>query len=435
LLPAILVVRSCVYVVLLILAARPVSARAVEPATRLSPRAALIQAAVARARAILAGAATPRGIVAGSFYQDQWARDSAFASLGYLALGKVDIVRANLESFLGGVRDGQVPLRIGARRLEMAVRFARLPPPVMNALFARSRGPVYREDKEQNLPLDSNALQVISAYEYVKATGDRGFLAKHLGQLQRVVDWYASFVDGSQLVAREPRFGNWADNMPKRGKVLYTNVCYARSLYCLSELMAMAGDATRSASYRRLYDTARASINAQFWNGSYYRDWLAPEGRGHFSTDGNLLAVLWGVADRGRGVRILRTLDRQRLDRVVPCPSTDRFVPGLRYTPAITLGDIEDYHNGACWTWLGCVDAVARKKLGQDRSARRVLGRISALVDRDHDFLEVYERDARPYRRTGYKTDGSFAWSAGLFVWASHELGLDGTCARTREGR
>jgi glycogen debranching enzyme len=418
--------HACVALALTLAAAPALARPGAEPAPRsASPRAPLIQAAVSRARAILAGAATSRGIVAGAFYQDQWARDSAFASLGYLALGRYDTVRANLESFLGGVRDGQVPLRIGARRLEMAVRFVRLPTAVMNTLFSRARGPVYREDKEQNLPLDSNALQVISAYEYVKATNDRRFLGKHLGQLQRVVDWYTPFVDRSQLIASEPRFGNWADNMPKHGKVLYTNVCYARALYCLSELLAMAGDATKSARYRQLYDTTRASINAQFWNGSTYRDWLAPEGRSHFSTDGNLLAVVWGVADQRRGASILRYLDRQKLDRVVPCPSTDRFVPGLRYTPAMTLGNIEDYHNGACWTWLGCVDAVARKKLGQDTRARDVLGRIASLVDRDRDFLEVYERDARPYRRAGYKTDGSFAWSAGLFVWASHELGLD----------
>jgi glycogen debranching enzyme len=367
-------------------------------------------------------------------------------------MGQAGAVRASLETFLGQVagkrwrwlprallrrlvRDGQAPLRVGADRLQMTLRFLDLPEPLRRVVTDPRRRPVYREDKEGHIPMDPNALLVITAHAYVKATKDLALLDRHLGTLRRLLEWYEPFIDGRDgLVDHEARFSNWADNMPKEGKVLYTNVCYARALFCLSEIEAMAGNAQRARDLRGRFVRVRESINQKFWNGRYYDDWLKPAGKWHFSTDGNVLAILWDVADPARSRQVLRHMDRAAVDQSVPCRATDRLLPDLGYSLSIRLGRMEDYHQ-SCWPWLGIATAAARAKVGQVDRAVDLLSRVAGVVARDGDFLELYDaKTGAAYERKGligsYRAARGFTWSAGMYLWAYQQLGLDATVSR-----
>jgi glycogen debranching enzyme len=398
-----------------------------------------------KAREVLLRNVAPEGILAGGQYRDNWARDTAFATPGLLAMGQSAAVRTSLETFLGQlskrdlhwlpralqrnlVREGQAPLRVGADRLQMTLRFLKLPEPLRRALVSEKRRPVYREDKEGHIPMDPNALVVITAHAYIKSTGDRSMLQRHLRDLERLVAWYQPFVDGRDgLVDHEARYANWADNMPKQGKVLYTNVCYARALSCLSELEALAGDAPRARDYRERFGRVKESINRSFWNGRYYDDWLKPAGR-HLSTDGNVLAILWDIADPARSRQVLDSMDRAAVDSPVPCRATDRLLPRLPYSLSIRLGKMQDYHQ-SCWPWLGIASAAARAKVGQRQRALDELARVAGAVVRDGDFLELYDaRTGAPYERQSplgrYEAARGFTWSAGMYLWACQQLGV-----------
>ena len=46
-------------------------------------------------------------------------------------------------------------------------------------------------------------------------------------------------------------------------------------------------------------DLLKLQINEKFWNGQYFSDWIHKgKVNNYFSTDGNLLAILWGIADK-----------------------------------------------------------------------------------------------------------------------------------------
>ena len=49
-----------------------------------------------------------------------------------------------------------------------------------------------------------------------------------------------------------------------------------------------------------------------FWAGEYFSDWLYHSKRGGFSSDGNVLAMLFGVATGDQTRRILDLVERVR---------------------------------------------------------------------------------------------------------------------------
>src|SRR3990167_952507 len=112
-----------------------------------------IEKAVEIAKKNLRECYAEKGIFAGlHHFKDYWARDSCFASYGSLAIRDYDIVRKNLSYYLDHI----------------------------SVEWKRKRKPYYTTDKNKHKTVDQNSLIVISSHEYVKETGDIGFLKKYV---------------------------------------------------------------------------------------------------------------------------------------------------------------------------------------------------------------------------------------------------------------
>jgi len=373
------------------------------------------------AKRVLKSSYRENGIVAGSGQWEQvWARDSCFASLGALALGDRGVVRRNLETLLKAqAPDGQIPLRIGHDRRDLALKILgiRVPP---------AQKPVYLEDKLGHHARDSNPLLVICASEFAQgASADEiEFLRRNIGAFESAVRWSLENDVDDDLLIEERAFSTWADNVRKEGKVLYSNVCHCHALECLFELELAVGNWETAARYQKLHVLIKERINQEFWNGSFYTDWIDWRRTStHFTTDGNLLAMLWGIASEDQAYLIQASMRRYRIADPVPCRTNSPRI-SLRdcFTPLIFLAGLTDYHNGSSWTWLGCVDAVVKHRFGQEAEAQAVLEKIAQKAVEEETFLELYDRKGRPYRKLFYRAERNFAWSAGLFVWACREL-------------
>src|SRR5262249_14518648 len=85
-------------------------------------------------------------------------------------------------------------------------------------------------------------------------------------------------------------------------------------------------------------------------------------------------------------------------------PDAELPVPKL-FTP--------NYQGDPSWTQLGpaylhLLKEVDRPKMEQHRAA------MAALIDRDRNYLELYQRNGRPYRGRGffYYADEGMIWAA-----------------------
>jgi glycogen debranching enzyme len=349
------------------------------------------------------------GIYAGlHHFKDYWARDSFFASLGCLAIKDTDIVRKNLSLFLKSMRpDGQLPLRVGKSTLGVAASYAGFP--------IEGRKPIYSIDKNKAFPVDQNSLVIISAHAYIRAAKDRDFLKKIIPLLEKAESWNSNQLKKGLIW--ETGYSNWADSIKKEGHVLYTNVCYCHSLRCLAELSGMISP-KKSHIYLEKFESVRKKINHDFWTGEHYLDWINDSSQNnYFSTDGNMLAILWGIADHDKSIKIEEAAHVYELHEVpsgcVHPPYPSRLISGQ--LKAIGLSD---YHNGLSWIWLGCISAIARQKLGQHKEAIDLIERIASLIIKHGKVYEVYTKEGNPVERLIYKAEKPFAWSAGMFIYA-----------------
>ena len=111
-----------------------------------------------------------RGILAGTnHFDDLWARDALFASLGALELGDFEVVKKVLLNLLKYQRaDGLLPFRVGVKSSLLKLMGFR-----SNKIV-----PAYYDELGHSEVKDSNSLAVILFGEYVKKSGDLKFAKK-----------------------------------------------------------------------------------------------------------------------------------------------------------------------------------------------------------------------------------------------------------------
>ncbi|MFC1752082.1 amylo-alpha-1,6-glucosidase [Thermoproteota archaeon] len=357
---------------------------------------------------------TDHGILAGrTHFSDIWLRDSCFASFGSLSAGDFDIVKQNLITMINNMGErGQIPLRIGQKYF------------YLNYFGIKGRPkPRYVEDKGVSIPADSNTLFTITAEAYISKSKDLDFARDYFPLLKQAVDWTFNLDEDHDLLIEEGPYAGWADSVRKRGKVLYSNVLHYKALDSFGRICRMINKNTEASHYENLTKKIKEKMDDLFWNGQYYIDWIHRHRHTYFSADGNLLAIIFGLADRAKASKILRCIHELDLDHGF---SSQTSYPKYRYRhifPLFFPFQIQDYHNGLHWLWINCVYAVARHRLGYKDDAVKIIEATAHQIVKYKGVYEVYFK-GKPVKRFFYKSEKGFAWSAGLFVWACKETGV-----------
>lgn len=354
------------------------------------------------------------GILAGNgHFSDLWARDFSFAGWGALKLGDYEVVRHGLETLITHIGpDGQVPLRVGQPIFLLKYLGFNANPP-------KAR---YTEDKGISVSVDNNALMIILTERYILASQDHVFLEKHIDSLKQILAWNFLQDEDDDNLIEEGHYAGWADSLKKHGKVLYTNVLHYQATRAYANLVARLGRHEESQYYHKLADRIKDTLNIHFWNGQFYVDWISGNQKQEtFSSDGNLLAILYGVASPDRIKRIQRCLVEFQLNRGYTTGTNyPKYHPKNVYCPFFLI-NMQDYHNGLDWLWLGCLGIVCKWRHGQKQEALEQLTALSQKIVAYNGVYEVYENGV-PVKRLFYRSEEFFAWSSGMFVWMVLEI-------------
>lgn len=353
-----------------------------------------------------------RGITASvKNFHDFWARDSFFASWGLLELGESERVRSNLEFFADyQKKDGQIPTRIDRHLIPLNYLGIRIHRKKLRPTFRGAR---------LSKSLDPNILFVITCRHYLKKSKKKDFLEEYFESIQKAISWLEAFEKDSLLV--EGKLANWMDSILKSGAVLYTNVLYFEGLKSFSEICHMADKKNLSRLYAEKADALKKRINEKFWNGDYYSDWIKGKKRyDFFSTDGNVLAMLFGISDDTQSKKIIDQITERKLDKF-PMTSNDPAYPWWRVTMWTIFRGTPGYQNhAASWPWLGSAYSVALHKNGYKKEAKVIQRKIAAQIKKYKTVYETYALDGSPYKGWFWRPTNSFAWGAGLFLWAEN---------------
>jgi len=340
-----------------------------------------------------------KGIVAGlRNFNEYWARDSFFASLGANRLGDFDASKKNLSLFLSMQgKDGLLPGRV-SRRLK----------PVYNPMLFSPC-------------IDAQALFFVALRDYVEKSCDKKFLSDNFERAEKAIEWLKARDRDSDGLVEEGLFANWMDTVLKFGVVLYTNCCYFRALSDFSKLCDIAGETDLAEKHAMLAERTKGQINRRFWNGRYYNDWHDFWDQDFFSSDGNILASLWDVADNVQSQIIQNYIKQRQLSKV---PIKTNFPPYPPWRVALPLLPFRayHYHNGFSWPWLGCMNAIAMKKNGLHKEAEQQLKAIADTINMANSSPEILDENGLPVNEFMLKSEKPFAWTAGLFVLAVHEI-------------
>ena len=347
---------------------------------------------------------TGRGIVAGKRskrFNQYWARHGFFASLGALYLGDSEQVKSNLGLFASmQKKNGMIPNQIS---LDFKPRYKLLAGSV----------------------IDSTALFVVALASYSRFTGDREFALKLLPNAKKAVEFLVGKDRDNDGLVEETVFANWAETVLKFGKVLYTNCCFYRALEDFSWLAGIAKEGELQGRYAELAKRTKEKINQAFWEGNYYIDWIDFRRHDFFSSDGNLLAIDFGVAERVQGQMILNKIKQHQLNKV-PLKTNYPTYPVWRIPPTFLPLLEYHYHNGFSWPWLGCLNAIALQKVGWRKEAKQALRGVAGLINQNGITQEVFDEKGKPVNGLFLKSERPFAWTAGYFVRAVNETNREG---------
>lgn len=348
-------------------------------------------------------------------FRESWARDFGFAAYGLMALEQYDIVRQTLEAFfLYQTSDGQLPVKLHS--LDFVTRY-------FHSFLGREQStegvlrPKYIS--AHGAPsLDGQAMLVVSALTYAKKTKNLDFLKTYWGALVTAMRWLESHKIGAEEeLLHQESFADWADSVARRGYVHYTNVVYWKAL---SEMALAAVDLdmlAHSDHYKRKVELVASAIHRRFWDenlGYFVTSQTLPQ----LSSDGNLLAVAWGLAGPDQSRRILHSMDLAGMATPVPTRVTSTPYPGELIAIENVLAGMANYHTEAAWIWLGSWHVVAHVQCGDLAGAQELLSRLSAVIVKDKQIHEVYARNGEPMASIWYKPEAPLIWNAGMFIYA-----------------
>lgn len=357
---------------------------------------------------------TDQGILAGSHhFTDFWARDSLFATFGTNVIAPQSS-RNTIETFLRYQRrDGLIPYVIERSPTTIKKFFGR-------PRFYTSPKPIFHYYLTGGIVLDGGLMTVIAAAQYYRVAKDKRFLHAHYPNLKKAINWYALRF-GNQLLSEW--FGcEWADSVLKIGKTLYTNVLYWKALGDIAAVARLVGK--KDDGYRFEYSAKNVStlLQAQFWNGRYFADWVDYKRHDYFASHPNMLSIAFGLTERVQATSILRFAGNYA---VLPFTLEENIpkYPFWRIGLVHHLVGLSDYHNYGCrWLQPGIWYALCLWNLGQKRKSRSFFGDVSSHIVKHKGVYEVYEKTGEPVRRRLYQSEYPFAWSAGLYLYAYEKI-------------
>jgi GH15 family glucan-1,4-alpha-glucosidase len=220
-----------------------------------------------------------------------------------------------------------------------------------------------------------------------------------------------------EALLHQQSFADWADSVARTGYVHYTNVVYWKALTEMAQTAAELDMLSHSDMYRQKADLVVSAIQQRFWRedlGYFVTSDRLPQ----LSSDGNLLAMAWGLASPEQSKRILQAMEQAGMASPVPTRVASTPYPSELIAVENVLAGMAGYHTDAAWIWLGSWHVVSLVRCGELAKAQELLSRISSVIVRDKQIHEVYGRDGKPMASIWYKPEAPLIWNAGMFIYA-----------------
>jgi glycogen debranching enzyme len=366
-------------------------------------------------------------------YRSVWARDGSITVIGSMHLDDPEIracARTTMETLLDHMSPGgQIPANVS---IEGKV-------PDYSGIGGISS-------------IDSGLWAVIATYEYVRTSGDIGFLRERLDRLQTAMNWLSAHDSNNDALLEIPEAGDWTDLFGRSYNILLDEVLWYRANVAFGRMLELAGQSGRAADYLRWSQTIKGVVLERFWPTTKPK---GDEGAGTMFTErqlgvgdtryliaqvtpfdfnwrcdvyGNILAVLYNVLDVARAKIAFRFMWGVGINDPWPVKNLYPVVhsgdPDWRSYYTVNLLNLpHHYHNGGIWPFIGAQWVRFIQRLGYRRIAYQELVKVAKL--NQAGIFDEWEFNEWAHGETGRPMGKAYqAWSASEFLLACHDLRL-----------
>jgi glycogen debranching enzyme len=412
----------------------------------------LIDIGKARAEQILLNNSSELGILGSSqAYQQLWARDSMISGLGLWLCNNPEGAVIH-EHSLETLRQFQSPLG----KIPHNVGYNHVNDPALVALGGRlavnGEEPRLIADTTHAGVVDSNLWYILGHYYHYVQGKNTELLQQAWPSLEKALLWlrYQDSNECGLLEVHEAM--DWADLFSNHYNVLFDNVLYYaawKAMGQLAQALHLPAD-----DYFRTAEDIRHKLNILLWVGPESpkdwdwirrtrQEWLYPLQRvqtelvirphylpymafrdygDRFDTLGNLIAILFGVADQQKANLILDYIHNCGLNEPFPVQAVYPAVqPGEKdwreYFRVRNLNQPHHYHNGGIWGFIGGFYVAALVQAGRLDEAQTQLDKLTEMnrlgVRNEWEFNEWFHGiSGRPMGYAGQ------SWSAAMYLYA-----------------
>lgn len=271
--------------------------------------------------------------------------------------------------------------------------------------------------------IDSSLWFLIGEYVYKQAYHDASLFKKHQAVINKTWFWLNCQDTGEDKLPEQHPTSDWQDAFPhKYGHCISTQALYYAAL-------KMAGKDKEALVVKKIVNgQGRKDLKIFADKLGFYLPyvWKNHDGdreQGHwFDAQGNLLAIMTGLADKYQTDKILNYIEKNKINKPYPVKA---IYPAMQkgdkdwfsYFEKCSAKDPYQYLNGGVWPYLGAFYVAALIKADRLLTAHKELENL-ALANKagkmEWEFNEWLDGI------TG-KTKGSVyqAWSAGAYIFAS----------------
>lgn len=152
----------------------------------------------------------------------------------------------------------------------------------------------------------------------------------------------------------------------------------------------------------------RKTIKETFWNGSYFKEDLKSN---VVAGDANTFPFWTGLFKNKKMFKsCLKKIQENKLDKPFPLRYTNK-----RYKEKHSFIDslVPNYEGDTCWIHLGlCFMDVVKKY--DKKLLKKYVKQYSDNLIKYKNFLEIYDKEGKPYKSMFYYSDESISWCAGF---------------------
>jgi glycogen debranching enzyme len=343
-------------------------------------------------------------------YLSIFARDASICALGMAASGDKNLIKAAEKSLLilakYQAKNGQIPNYVKPEK--KLVDFWKIG------------------------CIDANLWWLIAVYYFDKLSGGNLRLKLKV-EIQKAISWLECQEHPEDKLLIQNEASDWADNMPRSGKTLYSNALWywVKNIYNpkTAEETRKNFDKLFYPFDKKLEDIPRCSkltvkaIKRDKRRERYYLEYVNFLFWGKsLDVFGNSLAIIFDLADPKKAEKIINIInEKNKSEMPIPAlfyPIEKKSKYWKKYMENHNLNYPYQYHNGGVWPFISCFWAIALYKSGfKDLAFEELERSAKANKTNNWQFNEWFHaKTGKPMGMAGQ------SWNAGMFVLAYEYL-------------